>query len=155
MQVPAFVPQPTAALQADGPALNPPKPLPVAKSRTTAGILLFLAAAIPAEGFWIESHWSLVAMVVTLALFLLAIGYFITGNLLGSLINAKNLMSLSRFQMAVWTIVVIASYASYAFVRMNSKAVLEALNIGIDAQLLSLMGISAASFLGTPFINGT
>jgi hypothetical protein len=82
------------------------------------------------------------------------LGLTIVHSPFGALVNSQNLMSLARFQMAVWTIVVLSAYFSYALARIRLHAG-DPLNISIDSMLLTLMGISAASFVGSPLILGT
>ncbi len=88
-------------------------------------------------------------MVLALFVFLLTISLCITGDPLGVLINSKNLMSLSRFQMSIWTILVIASLFCYALIRIK-WGLANALDIKIDEHLLGLMGISALSSSSGP-----
>ena len=69
-------------------------------------------------------------------------------------------MSLARFQMAVWTVVVLGAYFTFAIMRikalsdgsLNGHAVTDPLNITIDWHLWALLGISTTSLVGAPLI---
>ncbi len=138
------------------PALRP-------KSGATVAALFVLLALIVAGGLCLPGGWNLVFIAAALIAVMLVLGRAIVDNPLGALINEQNVMSLSRFQMAVWTVVVIASYFSYALFRIKAagfsaidlRPELDPLNITIDPHLLILMGISATSFVAAPMILGT
>lgn len=96
--------------------------------------------------------WLLVA--VMLAVFMIVIGLHIVGRPAGVLVNELNLMSLSRFQMAIWTIIVLSAYFTMAVVRIKAGTP-DALKIAIDWQLWALLGISTTALVGTPLILST
>jgi hypothetical protein len=121
-----------------------------------AGILLSgwmpseaAASALRMKGLTPALNYILVAIFM-LAL-LLVIGMHTTGRPAGVLINRRKLMSLSRFQMVLWTVIILSAYFSIALLRIRSN-VPDALGIGIDWRLWALMGISTASLVGTPLI---
>jgi hypothetical protein len=97
--------------------------------------------------------WILVALcMVTYFLFL---GHWICGRALGVFIMERNLMSLSRFQMAAWTILILSAFLTVALRRLhnlNGVPGASPLNIAIDWQIWALMGISASSLVGTPLL---
>jgi hypothetical protein len=138
------------------PALRP-------KPGAAGASILVLLALIIAAGLYLPGGWNLLVIAAALTAIVIVLGRAIVDRPLGALINEKNIMSLSRFQMAVWTIVVIASYISYALFRIKTagfgaigpNASLDPLNITIDPHLLILMGISATSFVASPLILGT
>jgi hypothetical protein len=148
------LPNPTAATVR--PQLRP-------KPGLTAGCIVVLIAVIVWAGLCLPGGWNLIVIAAALAAVLLVLGKAIVERPLGALINEQNIMSLSRFQMAVWTIVVIASYFTYALVRIKAagfgaidlKSDVDPLNVAIDPHLLILMGISATSFVASPLILGT
>ena len=86
-------------------------------------------------------------------LFMIILGKAIVGRGLGILINQRNLMSLSRFQMVVWTVVVMSAYFVIAMMRAKVTGVAQPLVVQIDWQVWTLLGISTASLVGTPLIN--
>ena len=87
-------------------------------------------------------------------LVMIILGVTITRTPLGILINERNLMSLSRFQMACWTIAVLGAYFTFAIARIKAQ-VPDPLSIQIDWHLWTLMGISITSLVGTPLILST
>jgi hypothetical protein len=95
---------------------------------------------------------NLIAVTASMFLILVVLGRGILGKPLGALINDQNVMSLSRLQLAVWTVVVGASYFTYAAVRIHVGAT-DPLNVEIDWHLWALMGISTTSFVGTSLIH--
>ena len=66
-----------------------------------------------------KSEGGLIGITLGLTLILMTIGWGIAGRADGILINEKNVMSLSRFQMAIWTILVLGAYFTYAFARLR------------------------------------
>jgi hypothetical protein len=88
-----------------------------------------------------------------IAIFFLITGKVITGRVLGVFINERKLMSLSRFQLVVWTGLIVSGFFVIALERIHSGAAAQPLAIGIDWQIWALLGISAASFVGTPLLN--
>jgi hypothetical protein len=88
-----------------------------------------------------------------IAIFFLITGKVITGRVLGIFINERKLMSLSRFQLVVWTGLIVSGFFVIALERIHSGAAAQPLAIGIDWQIWALLGISTASFVGTPLLN--
>lgn len=119
--------------------------------------LLFLVVPVVAAIYLSpERGWLLVGAAMTL--YLLFLGRWIVGRPLGILINERNLMSLSRFQMIAWTVLLLSAFVVIALKRLavlSAAAKAVPLNIGMNWQLWALMGISATSLVGTPLILGT
>lgn len=120
---------------------------PIAAFLVTVALLLmlFTNSAAPARMF--------VQLLVLLTLILFVLGWAIKDRFLGILINERNIMSLSRFQMVGWTIVVLAAYFTYAFAR-QARGIDDPLNVGIDAHLWMLLGISTTSLVGSGLVLG-
>jgi len=160
-------PQPATGPDATNATSAPPatsgRPAIRPKPGAAAAWILVLLTMIVAAGLYLPGGWNLIAIAAALAVVMIVLGRAIVDRPLGALINEKNVMSLSRFQMAVWTIVVISSYFSYALFRIKSagfgsiasNAGFDPLNIAIDPHLLILMGLSATSFVASPLILGT
>ena len=89
-----------------------------------------------------------------LILLMIVIGQGITGRVMGVLINEHNRMSLSRFQVALWTIVILSGWLT-AVTWNLAHNVGDALAIGIPAQVWGLLGISVIALVGTPIILDT
>lgn len=69
---------------------------------------------------------------------------------IGILISNRNLMSLSRLQAVVWTVVIFSRYI--VVMQRIYHNVQDPLSVTIDNSLWAVMGISFASFVGTPLI---
>lgn len=108
-------------------------------------LIVFLSWILPAG-------WNFAAVVVLLILTTVALGSAMVGRSFGVLINEQNLMSLSRFQMVAWTILVLAAYFAYVMERLKAGAVSSALAVEIDWHLWALMGISTTSLVGSSLI---
>jgi hypothetical protein len=94
--------------------------------------------------------WCVLCMVVIL----MSASVAVTKRPLGFLINERNLMSLSRFQTVIWTVIVLSAY----FVIVVAKMMMgkpKPLEIAIDPQLWALIGISLTSLVGTSLISST
>jgi hypothetical protein len=144
---------------------NAPNAIPVGDLKHAAAVisipqpennrLIFLTAALPltvlATSWFLAPGWSYVATTGALAMFLLVLGQTISGTPFGVLINERNLMSLSRVQAAVWTVLVIGGYLTMAISRVKAGTP-AAVDIAIPQELWLAMGISTTSLLGTPLI---
>lgn len=95
--------------------------------------------------FWLMNMASL-------ALFATIAGRGITGFWRGVLIDESNKMSLSRLQLALWTILILASFLTAALVNIHLGQPADALSIKIPEALWGLMGISTASLVGSSLI---
>ena len=126
---------------------------PVQAGWTASFAILLLIALMVASGF-APPGFNLISITVLMLLLMLVLGQAITNRPLGVLINDRNLMSLSRFQMAVWTVVILAAYFTFVFMRIKNREP-DALNVALDWHLWALMGISTTSLVGTPLILST
>jgi hypothetical protein len=110
-------------------------------------------AAHPENSIWLaQLAWVVVA--VCLIVFLMAVSAGVTKRLLGFLINERNLMSLARFQMVFWTVIILSAFFVVALARVVSKKE-NPLEILVDQKLWTLLGISLTSLVGTSLINST
>jgi len=83
--------------------------------------------------------------------FCLLAGKQLSRRWLGMLIDERNVISLSRFQMILWTIVVLSAFIAAAFYNVFNN-VDSPLAIAIPNHIWLAMGISTASLVGTPLI---
>src|SRR5450631_2072402 len=104
-------------------------------------IVVLVAAAIVA-GYCLPQGWNFAAVTAILFLLMIQIGRAIVGLPFGILIGDLNVVSLARFQMAVWTALILGAYMAHAFARIRKGDGMDALNIEIDSPLWILMGIS-------------
>jgi hypothetical protein len=100
-------------------------------------------------------EWALVAL--WMVLFVLCIGVAVTGQPLGILINEQNLMSLSRFQAVLWTVIIVSALLVIAAARLHDGVAAPGspLDIKFTPQVLSLLGITSAALVGSPLIDAT
>src|SRR5689334_8393518 len=125
------------------------------------GLVLFIIVLITGTIGWrfpidtpkqITLFW-LVNM-ISLAVFAIIAGRGITGLWRGVLIDERNKMSLSRLQLALWTILILASFLTAALINIHKGQPPDPLSIAIPETLWGLMGISTASLVGSPLIKG-
>jgi hypothetical protein len=90
-------------------------------------------------------------VLVALLLFIILLGGVISSRPLGIFINDRNLVSLSRFQMVMWTVLILSAYFTLAIHRVRDGTA-DPLAIGMDWHLWALMGISTTSLVGTPLL---
>lgn len=120
---------------------------------STLPLLLCLVAALAAVLLTINRMllpaWYLV--LIALAVFTFACGQVVTGRKLGALIDERNVMSLSRFQIVLWMLLILSAYLVAALYNIVSGHAAP-LKIEIQQELWWLMGISTTSLLGSPLI---
>lgn len=137
------------------------------------GAATFAAAAIlglVAATYYIPQHldWRLlwVVVAVLLVVFLGALGYGLQGHVGGIIIDNRNRVSLSKFQMTAWTVVVFACLITAAAVNIagwdnpaaqpvGAAPPPAPLDIHIPAVLLAAMGLAGLSMISTPLILNT
>ncbi|MBV9181215.1 MAG: hypothetical protein JO356_07880 [Acidobacteria bacterium] len=138
----------TAALQ---PVNNP-----VRVKNIVVFFVSLLCLGVPSvSGVFLSPRWGWCVVAISMVVYLLFLGKWICGRPLGILVNERNLMSLSRFQMAAWTILLLSSFFCVALKRLhvlNSNPSAASLNIAMNWRLWALMGISATSLVGTPLL---
>ncbi|WP_426754318.1 hypothetical protein [Myxococcus sp. Y35] len=125
--------------------------------RAEYGRLAVLTTAMPlavlATNWYLPPGWNLVGTMAVLTGFLLVLGKAISGVPLALLISERNLMSLSRFQALVWTVVVMGGYLTMTLTRVKTGGQ-SAVGVTIPQELWIAMGISTTSLLGTPLVLG-
>jgi hypothetical protein len=95
--------------------------------------------------------WILI--LVLLVLLILLFGGGITGRFwLGWMVNEQFRMSLSRLQMALWTLVVLSGFLTAALANLAAGHIEAALDISIPPELWVTMGISTTSLVGSGLI---
>lgn len=119
-------------------------------------LILLLIAAIMVVGlvgdFSPQARW--VAILAMIAGFLVLIGMRLNGRWDGILIDSRFKMSLARFQICLWTLVVFSAFFTIALERNRRTADenFDPLKIVFPAQLLLALGISTASLAGASVI---
>lgn len=110
--------------------------------------ILLLSGYLSRRPITLTSLWALNA-VAMLAL-LMALGDA-KGRIGGVLINEHNLMSVSRFQLVAWTLLICSAFSTIALARVFN-GVDDALAIKLPMELWQLLGISGASSVGSALI---
>lgn len=113
--------------------------------------LALIIIAMVAAAWFVDPGLNWLLVVALMSLFLVVLGIAANGRAAGILINEQKLMSLSRFQMVLWTIVIISGYFVIAIGRV-AEGVEDPLLIQIDSSVWILLGISATSLVGTPML---
>lgn len=121
----------------------------------TGLIVVALVAGMLTAGWIAPQGLNLVLIAVLMFLVMVVLGLSITGRPLGILINERRLMSLSRLQMALWTLIILPGYLAIALSRIREGGLEDPLAIAIDWRLWALIGISTSSLVGTPLIYST
>src|SRR5262249_20662514 len=125
----------------------------------------------PARSHWTIKHTAgcilivvmlgLVALLrapilVSWLIFLLLLGSFmaiaadgINNRRLGALIDERNRISLSRLQMAAWTLLILSAFMAAAIGNVHAGAP-NPLDIVIPQEVWMLMGITTTSLVGSP-----
>lgn len=128
----------------------------MSKNLLAAGVVA-IVVIIPFLNWWLVSAdhvpgaWF--ATMALISLFCILAGQHVVGRWAGVLIDERNVISLSRFQITLWTIVVLSAFITAAMYNIYSN-VDSPLGISIPSQLWLAMGISTASLVGTPLILG-
>jgi hypothetical protein len=124
--------------------------------RKGPAILLSIAVCVAAIAFapMFASNKPITVLYIEIAaltVLMIAVGSSVTKHFWGILINERNLISLTRFQAVLWTILVLADFATVLLIRAWHGLPLKSLEI--QPELLALMGISYASAVGTSILN--
>ncbi|MEA2856398.1 MAG: hypothetical protein QOH98_719 [Methylobacteriaceae bacterium] len=112
---------------------------------------IFLIWLVNANWILSHSHSSFSLTLAILIALLVVIGIAVKGRVDGVLIDNRNRVSLAKFQATLWTILVIGALICVASHNLASGES-DALNFRIPPELLTAMGISAASFVAAPMV---
>jgi hypothetical protein len=114
-----------------------------------------LVALIPIVDWWaLMSHRPLLgwlAVGVLLLIFMAVSGHGVVGMWRGILIDNRNVISLSRFQMVLWTAIVLSAFLTAALYNIYT-GIDEPLAIQVPSQMWIMMGISTTSLVATPLL---
>jgi len=83
--------------------------------------------------------------------FMAIAGHGVLGQWRGVLIDNRNVISLSRLQLVIWTVIVLAAFFTGALWNIV-MGLDDALTINVPTELWILMGISTTSLVGSPLI---
>lgn len=117
-------------------------------------LLLLMPLAVAHERIGLLATWW--AIMLLFAAFVLVLGHGITGMWRGVFIDDRNVISLSRFQMLAWTVLILSAFMAAAFWNIFGADLATPLNqIALDPTLWLLMGISTTSLVASPLILGS
>jgi hypothetical protein len=117
-------------------------------------VTLLIIVVIALSGLYVTRATNSYLLVLgTFVVFCMFLGRWICGRPLGIFIGERNLMSLSRLQMVLWTILILSAYLAMSLQRVH-HGIPDPLAIGMDWHLWALMGISTASLVGSPLLLG-
>jgi len=123
--------------------------------RGAALVLLVIAMILAAWWFYrqapLNAFGDWIADIVILLVFVFVVGDAITGRWSGLLIDSRNKMSLSRFQLLLWTLIIAPGILAIAVARIFHGDS-DPLKIVIPQEVWLLLGISTVSLVGTPII---
>ncbi len=133
------------------------QPAAARDSREKSAAWLFLIfLAVPASswvvcGYAENARLAWLASIFFFLFFIYCAGHATVGSPLGLLIDNRNVLSLSRTQIACWTILLFPAIITAALWN-NSVGNVEPLQFQIPSELWILMGISTASFVASPLV---
>lgn len=96
-------------------------------------------------GAWI---WA----IAILLLFIRQLGINLLCKSWGIFINERNLMSLSRLQIVLWTIIIVSAYLVMVLARIYTR-IDKPFDITMDWHLWAVLGLSLSAAVGGPLIN--
>ncbi len=120
-------------------------------SRWTVFILFILTLVIIVTGWSAPKGLNWIFVAISMFMFIVVLGLNVTGRTFGILINERKLMSLSRFQIVLWTLIILSAFFTIAMERIRHGES-DPLAIKMDWQLWALIGIGTTSLVGTPMI---
>lgn len=116
-----------------------------------------IVALMPLSTWWaLASGHALFSWLLNLGLimaFLAIAGHGVLGLWRGVLIDNRNVISLSRLQLVVWTVIVLSAFFTASLWNLQ-MGLDDALAIKLPTELWILMGISTTSLVGSPLILG-
>ena len=124
-------------------------------SRAHSAAAILLLVLIPVvdwvaiKGHSVKYGW--LATMFLLMAFSAILGQAIMGCWRGVLIDARNVISLSRFQMLLWTTIVLSAFVTAALYNVFAS-IDEPLGIQVPSTMWMLMGISTTSLVGAPML---
>jgi hypothetical protein len=121
----------------------------------TLVVALVIGAAVFFAYYISDAQWAWLVNVGLLALLCVVLGIWIMKLPEGILISNRNLMSLSRLQVVCWSLIIFSGYIVVVMQRLHHLPTQDPLAITIDPKLWAVLGISFASFVGTPLILNT
>jgi len=127
------------------------KKVEVASVTRLTSVSIILIAGMLLSGFYAPAGWDWFLVIILMIGFVFSLGKSITGSFFGIFVSEVNRMSLSRFQLVLWTLIVLSAFLTIALKRV-AAGVTDPLAIALPEQLWLLLGISTTALVGTPLI---
>ncbi len=119
-------------------------------------VVVLLSIALALLAIYIHNYTSLCAWWMIMGIVagaILIIGHGVTGVWRGAFIDERNVISLSRFQLLAWTVLILSAFMTAAFWNVGLSTIPQPLDeIKLDPTLWMLMGISTASLVASPLL---
>lgn len=96
-----------------------------------------------------QAAWTWLATLGLSILFVALIGVALVRRPAGAIIDNRNRISLSKFQAAAWSVLILSTLITAAAARLGAGDAAP-LDVAIPSELLAAMGISAASLVAAP-----
>lgn len=112
-------------------------------------ITVIVGFLLKAERISMTGAWGVIAL--GMLAFVAALGLDLQQNALGIFISERNLMSLARFQLACWTVLICSAFVAIGLARVFATAE-DPLGIAIPSELWQILGISTASTVGASLV---
>ncbi len=110
-----------------------------------------IALSLPSKDD-ILSLWIITMALIVLLMMI--IGQGLTGKFTGILIDETNHVSLSRFQLVLWSVIILSALLAKYLANQILKLP-DPMGIGVPEQLWGVLGISTVSLVGTPLIKSS
>lgn len=110
--------------------------------------------AVSAMPHSVTNTWVYVwiGVVIALCIFIVLLGIYAFNHPLGIFINERNIMSLSRIQITLWTVIIVSALLIMVIVRFVYGEP-DPFAIIIDWHVWAVLGLSATAAVGSPVIN--
>jgi hypothetical protein len=119
-------------------------------------LILLLVNAVPGlvvpPDIWLP--WRVISWMLTIAMLLLAlaiVGTRMTRDWRGVLVDRRNVMSMSRLQLVLWTVVIVSAILTSGIANVAAGAT-DPLLLKVPPEIWALLGISGTAFVATPLI---
>lgn len=89
-------------------------------NRNMAATIILFAVAVGAAGWYLPRGFNLISIMLILSVFLVALGVAKHGLKRGIFISEMNLISLSRFQIIIWTVVILSAFFAISIERVHA-----------------------------------
>lgn len=116
-----IAPQPSPETVAQPPKGNATDAARLGSKTEVALVTVAVLVLIALSGTYIpKATYSYFVVLSAFAVFCLFLGRWVNGRPLGIFVGDRNLMSLSRFQMVLWTVLILSAYLTMCLYRLRN-----------------------------------